>query len=203
MLERFFQGNYGFLGQSDRNRLQGFYSLQGDWSLETWGESPVLRQDGSKWVDGLSSGVASLAGKLMGKRYQEFLDCIEAYAYFPLAVVRDVQARDADLQVEVLPLAGSIDRAGGLAFGLKNSATTSPSASTPWRTTPCFSSSWTTAGWSAPRPSCRWWQAAGPAWKCRCAGTGSPAAWMANRFLSTMPPSRWAGTWGCGPGRTR
>ncbi|MBU1042594.1 MAG: pyruvate, phosphate dikinase, partial [Proteobacteria bacterium] len=121
MVERFFQGNYDFLGQSDRNRVPGFYSLQGDWSLETGGESPVLRQDGSKWVDGLSSGVASLAGKFMGKRYQEFLDGIEAYAYFPLAVVRDVQARDADLQVEVLPQAGSIDRAGGLAFGLKNS----------------------------------------------------------------------------------
>ncbi|MDP2847522.1 MAG: hypothetical protein Q8O35_04935, partial [Humidesulfovibrio sp.] len=50
-----------------------------------------------------------------------FLDGIEAYAYFPLAVARNVQARDADLQVEVLPQAGSIDRAGGLAFGLKNS----------------------------------------------------------------------------------
>ena len=121
MVERFFQGNYDFLGQSDRNRVPGFYSLQGDWSLETGGESPVLRQDGSKWVDGLSSGVASLAGKFMGKRYQEFLDGIEAYAYFPLAVARDVQARDADLQVEVLLQAGSIDRAGGLVFGLKNS----------------------------------------------------------------------------------
>ena len=121
MVERFFQGNYDFLGQSDRNRVPGFYSLQGDWSLETGGDSPVLRQDGSKWVDGLSSGVASLAGKFMGKRYQEFLDGIEAYAYFPLAVARDVQARDADLQVQVLPQAGSIDRAGGLAFGLKNS----------------------------------------------------------------------------------
>ncbi len=78
MVEMFFRGDYDFLGQSERGKVPGFYSLQGDWTLETGGEAPVLRQDGSKWVDGLSSGVASLAGRFMGKRYQEFLDGIEA-----------------------------------------------------------------------------------------------------------------------------
>jgi pyruvate,water dikinase len=120
MVGMFFRGDYDFLGQSDRNKVPGFYSLQGDWTLDG-GEAPVLRQDGSKWVDGLSSGVASLAGKFMGKRYQEFLDGLEAYAYFPLAVARDHQAGDADIAVEVQALSGNIDRAGGLAFGLQNS----------------------------------------------------------------------------------
>ena len=120
MVEMFFRGDYDFLGRSERTRIPGFYVLQGDWTIET-GDGPTrLRQDGSKWVSGLSSGVAGLAGRFVGKKYQEFLDNIGAYFYFPLAVARDSSVQDADLAVSVLPSAGRIDRAGGLAFGLRN-----------------------------------------------------------------------------------
>jgi pyruvate,water dikinase len=48
------------------------------------------------------------------------LDNIEAYYYFPLAIVKDSEVSDATLQVRVKPVAGSVDQAGGLAFGIRN-----------------------------------------------------------------------------------
>ena len=59
-------------------------------------------------------------GKMVGAKYQEFLDNIRAYYYFPIAIARDSAVSDAILQVDVLPVSGSIDRAGGLVFALMN-----------------------------------------------------------------------------------
>jgi pyruvate,water dikinase len=64
--------------------------------------------------------MANFMGKMMGARYQELLDNIEAYYYFPLAIAKDSEVGDAVLQVRVKPVAGSVDQAGGLAFGIRN-----------------------------------------------------------------------------------
>jgi pyruvate,water dikinase len=56
----------------------------------------------------------------MGGKYQGMLDNIEAYYYFPLAIAKDSEVSDATLQVRVKPVAGSVDQAGGLAFGIRN-----------------------------------------------------------------------------------
>ena len=56
----------------------------------------------------------------MGGKYQEMLDNIEAYFYFPLAIAKDSEVSDATLRVRVKPAAGSVDQAGGLAFGIRN-----------------------------------------------------------------------------------
>jgi pyruvate,water dikinase len=59
-------------------------------------------------------------GKLVGAKYQEFLDSMGAYHYFPIAIAKESLVSDAVLSVQVKPVGGSIDRAGGLAFGVRN-----------------------------------------------------------------------------------
>jgi pyruvate,water dikinase len=56
----------------------------------------------------------------MGAKYQDLLDNIEAYFYFPMAIAKDSEVADAVLRVRAKPVAGSIDQAGGLAFGIRN-----------------------------------------------------------------------------------
>jgi pyruvate,water dikinase len=58
--------------------------------------------------------------RVLGKRYQEFLDNIEAYYYFPLAIAKESLMTHGTLRVRVKPLAGVIDQAGGLAFALRD-----------------------------------------------------------------------------------
>jgi pyruvate,water dikinase len=80
----------------------------------------LLLQDGSDYGSSLTSGMANFMGKMMGAKYQELLDNIEAYYYFPLAIAKDSEVGDAVLKVRVKPVAGSVDQAVGLAFGIRN-----------------------------------------------------------------------------------
>ena len=59
-------------------------------------------------------------GKMVGSRYQHFLESIQAYHYFPLAILKESHVADAFIQVTVELEAGCLDRMGGLVFGLKN-----------------------------------------------------------------------------------
>jgi len=120
MTEAFFKKDYDFLHQGVSDQLPGFYTHTGDWRpVEEDGRS-VCVQDGSKWGTRFSSGVANLMGKLVGAKYQELLDSIGAYHYFPIAIAKESLVTDAVLSVRVKPVGGSIDRAGGLAFGVRN-----------------------------------------------------------------------------------
>ncbi len=120
MTEAFFSGNYDFLGNAESNSLPNFYTHAGDWKPVVEAGRTVFLQDGSRWGNSLSSGMAKVMGKMVGAKYQEFLDNIRAYYYFPIAIARESAVSDAILQVDVRPVSGSIDRAGGLAFGLMN-----------------------------------------------------------------------------------
>jgi pyruvate,water dikinase len=59
-------------------------------------------------------------GKMVGAKYQEFLDNIGAYFYFPLAICKDSFGRDAVLRVRTKSVAGKIGQAGGLAFAIRD-----------------------------------------------------------------------------------
>jgi pyruvate,water dikinase len=59
-------------------------------------------------------------GKMVGARYQELLDNVKAYYYFPLAIAKESRVGDAVIAARVRPMGGRIDQAGGLAFGLRN-----------------------------------------------------------------------------------
>jgi pyruvate,water dikinase len=120
MIEAFFSGDYNFLQQS-RNPLPDFYTPTGDWAPVT-GEDGGTRilQDGSKSGEGFSCSFKNLMGKVVGSRYQQFLDNINAYHYFPLAILKESFVRDATIQVMVTPEAGCLDNTAGVVFGLKN-----------------------------------------------------------------------------------
>src|SRR6266853_1499889 len=56
----------------------------GIWRIETEAGKTVLAVDGRQWKEGQSSaGIADKARALYGERYAEFLDRVQAYAYYP------------------------------------------------------------------------------------------------------------------------
>ena len=120
MIEAFFQGDYDFLQQAQEARIPGFYTNTGNWKVVEAEGRKLLQQDGSEYGSILTAGLANFMGKVMGHKYLELLDNIEAYFYFPLAIARDSEVSEGTLRVRVKPVAGSIDQAGGLAFGIKN-----------------------------------------------------------------------------------
>ena len=120
MIEGFFAGDYDFLHQAQEIRIPGFYTHTGDWKRVEEDGRTLLLQDGSEYGSSLSSGMANFMGKMVGAKYQELLDNIEAYYYFPLAIAKDSEISEGALRVRVKPVSGSVDQAGGLAFGIRN-----------------------------------------------------------------------------------
>ncbi len=120
MVTAFFQGDYDFLDQSESRRLPGFYTHTGEWhQLEEDGKK-ILVQDGSHYLSGLSSGLTNMITTMIGETYFEILDNIGAYFYFPLAIAKESYVKAGVLNLQVKPVSGSIDQAGGLAFGIRN-----------------------------------------------------------------------------------
>src|ERR1700761_1411802 len=63
----------------------------GIWRIENEAGKKVLAVDGRQWKQGESSaGIADKARALYGERYAEFLDRVQAYAYYPYAVFQEV-----------------------------------------------------------------------------------------------------------------
>lgn len=124
MAEAFLRGDYDLLAKRAESPLPGFHLTLGDWErLEQAPDRVVARQDGSKWATGLSRSFAGLMGRVAGQRYQRFLDSIEAYFHFPLAVAKDSDMDEGRASLKVRPVAGTIDRAGGLAFAVRSAGT--------------------------------------------------------------------------------
>jgi hypothetical protein len=96
-------------------------AVVGNWRIESDGGKNVLAVDGRQWKEGQSSaGVADKARALYGERYAEFLDRVQAYAYYPYTVAKDVENfRDGEITVRFEGLSGRIDQGAGILFGLK------------------------------------------------------------------------------------
>ena len=93
----------------------------GVWRIEDDGGKKVLAVDGRQWKEGQSSaGIADKARALYGERYAEFLDRVQAYAYFPYVVAKDVENfRNGEIDVRFECLSGRIDQGAGILFNLK------------------------------------------------------------------------------------
>jgi hypothetical protein len=93
----------------------------GIWRIESENGKKVLAVDGRQWKEGQSSaGVADKARALYGDRYAEFLDRVQAYAYFPYAVATDVQDfRNGEISVRFEGISGRIDQGAGILFNLQ------------------------------------------------------------------------------------
>jgi hypothetical protein len=100
---------------------KSFVSVVGVWRIETEANNKVLAVDGRQWKEGqTAAGIADKARALYGERYAEFLDRVQAYAYFPYTVAKDVtDFRDGELSVRFEGISGRIDQGAGVLFNLK------------------------------------------------------------------------------------
>jgi hypothetical protein len=100
---------------------KSFVSVVGVWRIESEGNNKVLAVDGRQWKEGqAATGVADKARALYGDRYAEFLDRVQAYAYFPYAVAKEVpDFRNGEVTVRFEGISGRIDQAAGILFDLK------------------------------------------------------------------------------------
>src|SRR6516225_2330258 len=79
-----------FSNESVGAEPKSFLSVVGVWRIDTDGGNKVLVVDGRQWQEAPGSGVlADKARALYGERYAEFLDRVQAYAYFPYIVAKD------------------------------------------------------------------------------------------------------------------
>jgi hypothetical protein len=100
---------------------KSFVSVVGVWRVEADGNNKVLAVDGRQWKEGqTAAGIADKARALYGDRYAEFLDRVQAYAYFPYAVAKDVaDFRNGEISVRFEGISGRIDQGAGILFNLK------------------------------------------------------------------------------------
>jgi hypothetical protein len=98
-----------------------FASAVGAWSVTLDGDNKVYLVDGGKWSQGQpAAGLADKARSLYGERYAEFLDNVQAYAFFPLTVEKTVaDFRSGEISVRFKPLRGRIDQGAGIVFNLQ------------------------------------------------------------------------------------
>src|SRR5262245_18324873 len=99
---------------------KSFVSVVGIWRIENEGGNKVLAVDGRQWKEGqAAAGIADKARALYGERYAEFLDRVQAYAYFPYTVAQDVQDfRNGEMTVRFEGISGRIDQGSGILFNL-------------------------------------------------------------------------------------
>src|SRR5438105_8992519 len=93
----------------------------GVWRIDNERGNNVLAVDGRQWKEGQSSaGIADKAKALYGERYAEFLDRVQAFAYYPYAVVKDVDDfKNGEISVRFEGISGRIDQGAGILFNLK------------------------------------------------------------------------------------
>ncbi len=118
MKASFFSGDYNFLQQA-RQPLPDFYTPTGNWTLVEENGRTRSVQDGSASGEGLSCTLKNVMGKMVGSRYQRFLDSIHAHHDFPVAILKESHTGDAWIQARLTLEAGCLDNMGGLLFGLK------------------------------------------------------------------------------------
>ena len=95
---------------------KSFLSVVGIWRIESDGNNKVLVVDGRQWKQGqTAAGIADKARTLYGDRYAEFLDRVQAYAYFPYVVAKDVtDFRDGEISVRFEGISSRIDQGAGI-----------------------------------------------------------------------------------------
>src|SRR5262250_780818 len=114
-------GVFDFAGETVGAEPGSFVAIVGNWMIAADGDNRVLAVDGRKWKEGqASAGLADKARAIYGERYAEFLDNVQAYAYFPYTVAKDVpDFHDGEISVRFDGISGRIDQGAGILFDLK------------------------------------------------------------------------------------
>ena len=100
---------------------KSFLSVVGFWTIGAEGDNKFLVVDGRRWKQGQpAANLADKARAIYGERYAEFLDNVQAYAYFPYAVAQGIDDfRGGEISFRFKPVAGRIDQGAGILFNLK------------------------------------------------------------------------------------
>jgi len=111
----------GFDNETVGAEPKSFAAAVGNWVVVDDTGNKRLSVNGAKWARGqTSAGLADKARALYGERYAEFLDNVQAYAYFPIAVMNDVaDFREGTITVRFKGVAGRIDQAAGILFNVQ------------------------------------------------------------------------------------
>ena len=98
-----------------------FLSVVGNWSIVDDGGSKVLAVDGRQWLRGQpAGGLAQNARAIYGSRHEEFIDNVKAFAYFPYAVLKDVDDfQNGTISIRFKLIDGKLDQCAGILFNLK------------------------------------------------------------------------------------
>jgi hypothetical protein len=81
----------------------------------------VVLVDGRAWKRGQpAGGLADNARAIYGAKHEEFIDNVKAFAYFPIAVAKDIDSfENGEISVRFQMIGGTLDRCSGIMFDLK------------------------------------------------------------------------------------
>lgn len=98
-----------------------FLPMVGSWVITSEEGRKVVLVDGRAWKKGQpAGGLADNARAIYGARHEEFIDNVKAFAYFPIAVARDVDSfENGEISVRFQMIGGTLDRCSGIMFNLK------------------------------------------------------------------------------------
>ena len=98
-----------------------FVPVVGDWVIAKDDGRNVVMVDGRRWKRGQpSGGLADKARAICGARHEEFIDNVQAFAYFPIAVARDVENfENGEISVKFKMIGGALNRCSGIVFNVK------------------------------------------------------------------------------------
>lgn len=99
---------------------KSFIPVVGNWLIGQDGGNKVLVVNGRAWSRGqTATGIAERARSLYGKRYAEFLDNVQAFAYYPYAVASGFKNfQQGEIVLRFKGISGRIDQAAGILFNL-------------------------------------------------------------------------------------
>jgi hypothetical protein len=98
-----------------------FVPLVGNWIVVDDSGANVVLVDGRAWKRGQpAGGLADKARTIYGARHEEFIDNVKAFAYFPIAVAKDVEDfHDGEISMRFKIVGGTLDRCAGILFDVK------------------------------------------------------------------------------------
>ena len=120
LVDRFFAGEYDYLGQGATSQIPEFYTHIGNWKLREEDGKKVVATDNTDQNDIFTRAVAGVLNLFgWGERSKRLLG---ANFHFPLAIARNLQHQSCTFQILIKPVGGSLDRAGGLAFATEDTS---------------------------------------------------------------------------------
>lgn len=98
-----------------------FLPMVGQWVVVKDEGKNVVMVDGREWKKGQAAGgLADNARAIYGATHEEFIDNVKEFAYFPIAVAKDVpDFSNGDITVKFKMIGGTLDRCSGILFDVK------------------------------------------------------------------------------------